>query len=84
MDLALGAKKLFVMMEHLTKSGASKIVNTCTYPITGLAVVDCIYTDIATILVTPSGLVALDWVENVSFEQLRELTGVEMQNGKSA
>ena len=84
MDLALGAKKLFVMMEHLTKSGVSKIVNACTYPITALAVVDCIYTDLATILVTPSGLVALDWVDGLSFEQLRELSGVEIQNGKKS
>ncbi len=78
MDLALGVKKLFVMMEHLTKSGQSKIVERCTYPLTAIEAVDCIYTDLATIEVTAQGLVALDWVEGLSFEQLHDLTGVAM------
>jgi 3-oxoadipate CoA-transferase beta subunit len=78
MDLALGAKKLFVMMEHLTKSGESKIVQECTYPLTALAAVDCIYTDLATIAVTPNGLVAIDWVDGLSFSDLCELSGVPM------
>ena len=79
MDLALGAKKLFVMMEHLTKSGESKFVNECTYPLTALAAVDCVYTDLATIAVTPEGLVAVDWVEGLSFEDLQELSGIELR-----
>jgi 3-oxoadipate CoA-transferase beta subunit len=78
MDLALGAKKLFVMMEHLTKSGESKIVSHCTYPLTALAAVDCIYTDLATIAVTPKGLVAVDWIEGLSFSDLCEISGVPM------
>jgi 3-oxoadipate CoA-transferase beta subunit len=78
MDLALGAKKLFVMMEHLTKSGESKLVLECTYPLTALAAVDCIYTDLATIAVTPEGLVAVDWVDGLSFEDLQELSRVPM------
>jgi 3-oxoadipate CoA-transferase beta subunit len=82
MDLALGAKKLFVMMEHLTKSGDSKIVQECTYPLTALAAVDCIYTDLATIEVTPNGLVAVDWVEGLSFSDLCELSGVPMMEKK--
>ena len=81
MDLALGAKQLFVMMEHLTKSGKSKIVEACTYPLTALGVVSCIYTDLASIKVTPNGLVALDWVDGLSFEELKELSGVEMTRG---
>jgi len=83
MDLALGAKKLFVMMEHLTKSGESKIVQECTYPLTALAAVDCIYTDLATIEVTPNGLVAIDWVDGLSFSDLCELSGVPMTEKKS-
>ncbi|WP_114638212.1 3-oxoacid CoA-transferase subunit B [Polynucleobacter necessarius] len=79
MDLALGAKKLFVMMEHLTKAGESKLVNECTYPLTALAAVDCIYTDLATIAVTPDGLVAIDWVDGMSFDELVELSGVPMR-----
>lgn len=82
MDLALGAKKLFVMMEHLTKSGQSKIVQECTYPLTALAAVDCIYTDLATIAVTPEGLVAIDWVDGLSFSDLCELSGVPMLEKK--
>ena len=56
MDLAIGAKKTFVMMEHSTKAGESKLVDACTYPLTGLACVSRIYTDLAVIDVTPSGL----------------------------
>lgn len=82
MDLALGAKKLFVMMEHLTKSGQSKIVQECTYPLTALAAVDCIYTDLATIAVIPDGLVAIDWVDGLSFSDLCELSGVPMMEKK--
>ncbi|MBU3575236.1 3-oxoacid CoA-transferase subunit B [Polynucleobacter sp. UK-Mo-2m-Kol15] len=82
MDLALGAKKLFVMMEHLTKSGQSKIVQECTYPLTALAAVNCIYTDLATIEVTPDGLVAIDWVDGLSFSDLCELSGVPMKEKK--
>lgn len=82
MDLALGAKKLFVMMEHLTKSGQSKIVSQCTYPLTALAAVDCIYTDLATIAVTKNGLEAVDWIEGLSFADLCEISGVQMTERK--
>jgi 3-oxoadipate CoA-transferase beta subunit len=82
MDLALGAKKLFVMMEHLTKSGQSKLVTECTYPLTALAAVDCVYTDLATIEVTADGFSAVDWVDGLSFEQLQELSGVTLINAR--
>ena len=82
MDLALGAKKLFVMMEHLTKSGQSKLVQECTYPLTALAAVSCVYTDLATIEVTPKGLLAVDWVDGLSFDELQEITGVPLINSK--
>ena len=83
MDLALGAKKLFVMMEHLTKSGESKLVQECTYPLTALAAVNCVYTDLATIAVTPEGLLAVDWVEGLSFEELQEISNVALINSQS-
>ena len=82
MDLVLGAKKLFVMMEHLTKSGQSKLVTECTYPLTALAAVDCVYTDLATIEVTADGFSAVDWVDGLSFEQLQELSGVTLINAR--
>jgi len=74
MDLAIGAKQTFVMMEHVTKSGEAKIVERCTYPLTGIGCVKRIYTDLATIEVSPTGLVAIDWVDGLSFEELARLT----------
>jgi 3-oxoadipate CoA-transferase beta subunit len=78
MDLAIGAKRVFVMMEHLTKKGQSKIVERCTYPLTGIRCVNRIYTDLAVIDVTPSGLQVLEIVDGLSFEDLVKLTGVPM------
>ncbi|MEY3694584.1 MAG: hypothetical protein RL083_409, partial [Pseudomonadota bacterium] len=81
MDLAIGAKKVFVMMEHQTKSGESKIVAACTYPLTGVACVSRIYTDLATIDVTPNGLVVIDMIEGLTLDQLREMSGVPLHAG---
>jgi 3-oxoadipate CoA-transferase beta subunit len=78
MDLAIGAKQVFVMMEHLTKSGQSKIVESCTYPLTGVACVNRIYTDLAVIDVTPEGLRVLEMIPGITFEELRRLTGVPL------
>ena len=74
MDLASGAKKVYVMMEHQTKSGASKIVPACTYPLTGLACVTRIYTDLAVIDVTDAGLIVREMVEGLGFDELQSLT----------
>jgi len=79
MDLAIGAKQVFVMMEHLTRQGASKIVERCTYPLTGIACVDRIYTDLAVIDVSPSGLLVVDIVDGLSLDELRQLSGVPLQ-----
>lgn len=78
MDLASGAKQVFVMMEHLTKKGQSKIVERCTYPLTGVACVTRIYTDLAVIEVTPQGLRVLEIVDGLSCEELAKLTGVPL------
>ena len=76
MDLAIGAKQVFVMMEHLTKTGQSKIVERCTYPLTGVACVNRIYTDLAVLDVTPQGLRVREMVDGLGFEELTRLTGV--------
>lgn len=73
MDLAIGAKQVFVMMDLLTKTGESKIVERCTYPLTGVACVNRIYSDLAVIDVTPSGLEVLEMVEGLTLEALSSL-----------
>ena len=57
MDLAIGAKNVFVMMTLFTKEGAAKLVPRCTYPLTGLACVSRVYTELATFLLGPAGVV---------------------------
>jgi len=78
MDLAIGAKQVFVMMEHVTKQGESKIVERCTYPVTGLHCVNRIYTDLAVIDVTSEGLAVIDIVPGLSFDQLAALSKVPL------
>jgi 3-oxoadipate CoA-transferase beta subunit len=78
MDLAIGAKQVFVMMEHLTKSGESKVVAQCSYPLTGIGCVSRIYTDLAVLDVTPQGLAVREMVEGLSFDELQELSGIEL------
>jgi 3-oxoadipate CoA-transferase beta subunit len=79
MDLAIGAKKTFVMMEHLTKSGESKIVERCSYPLTGVGCVSRVYTDMATIDITPQGLKVIDMVDGLTLDELQRLSGVPLQ-----
>jgi len=79
MDLAVGAKRVFVLMEHTTKSGEPKIVERCSYPLTGLACVSRIFTDLAVIDVTPQGLVVDEILGDCSFEELQAVTGAPLQ-----
>lgn len=79
MDLAVGAKKVLVMMEQLTKKGESKIVERCTYPLTGARCVDRIYTDLAVIDVKPDGLHVVETVEGLDLQELQKLTGVPLK-----
>lgn len=81
MDLAIGAKSVFVMMDLLTKTGESKLVARCTSPLTGVACVRRIYTDHATFDITPDGVIARDRVAGLDHESLERLCGVPLLRG---
>lgn len=84
MDLAIGAKRVYVMMDHLTKQGESKIVARCTYPLTGVGCVNRIFTDLAVLDVTPAGLRVLECAPGLSFAELQRLTGVPLREAPAA
>ena len=79
MDLAVGAKETWVMMDLLTKQGQSKVVQSCTYPLTGIGCVKRIYADLATLECTPSGLRLIDKVEWLEHTELEHLIGLPVQ-----
>ncbi len=76
MDLAVGARQTWVMMDLLTRDGQSKLVARCSYPLTGLACVKRVYTDLATFECTADGLVLVDAVDGLSHAELERLTGL--------
>lgn len=78
MDLATGARQTWVMMDLLTRQGASKVVRECSYPLTGLGCVKRIYTDLATLDVTTRGLRCVDRVEGLSHAELEQLIGLPL------
>ncbi|AVA16054.1 3-oxoacid CoA-transferase subunit B [Sphingopyxis sp. MG] len=80
MDLAIGAKQTFVMMDLLTKQGESKLVDLCTYPLTGLGCVSRIYSDLAVIDVGPFGARVVEMVDGLAIDELRRLTGVAIDS----
>jgi 3-oxoadipate CoA-transferase beta subunit len=79
MDLAVGAKQVLVMMEHLSKDGQSKLVERCTYPLTGARCVNRVYTDLAVIDVKPDGLHLVEILADISFGELQRLNGVPLR-----
>lgn len=78
MDLVAGAKKVFIMMDHNTKEGAPKIVERCTYPLTGRKCVTTVYTEIAVIDIKPEGCVVRDKFAEMSMEELQARTGARL------
>jgi len=76
MDLALGAKQTWVMMDLLTKKGESKVVAQCSYPLTAIACVKRIYSELATLACTPKGLQLIDKVEGLEHAELEKLIGL--------
>ena len=79
MDLAIGAKQTWVMMDLLTKKGDSKVVRECTYPLTGIGCVKRIYSELATLECTPQGLTLIDMVEGLELAELERLLGLPIQ-----
>ncbi|MFO3906006.1 3-oxoacid CoA-transferase subunit B [Enterobacter hormaechei] len=78
MDLAIGAKRVYVMTEHLTRQGECKIVKACTYPLTGMACIDRIYTDMAVMDITADGIVVRELFGDVTAEYLQSVTPVAL------
>jgi 3-oxoadipate CoA-transferase, beta subunit len=78
MDLAIGAKRTFVMMEHCNKAGESKLVQSCTYPLTAVGCVTRVYTDLAVLDVTTQGFKIVDCVAGLSHETLKNITQVKL------
>jgi 3-oxoadipate CoA-transferase beta subunit len=76
MDLAIGAKQTWVMMDLLTKKGDSKVVSQCSYPLTGIACVKRIYSELATLECTPEGLRLIDKVQGLEHAELEKMLGL--------
>ncbi len=79
MDLAVGAKQTWVMMDLLTKTGESKVVRECSYPLTGIGCVKRIYSDLATFECAQDGLRLIDKVKGLEIADLEELTGLSIR-----
>lgn len=78
MDLVAGVKRIFVITQHVTKKGDPKIIEECTFPLTGKQVVERIYTDLAIIDVTKDGLFVKEMAPGVDFDSLQEKTGAKL------
>lgn len=78
MDLAIGAKRVFVMMDHLTKDGKSKLLPRCTYPLTGLGCVSRVYTDLATLEIREDGVFVIEIVDGQTPSTLQAATGIPL------
>jgi 3-oxoadipate CoA-transferase beta subunit len=79
MDLAVGAKQTWVMMDLQTKQGQSKLVQTCSYPLTGIGCVKRVYTDLATLACTPQGLEVIDMVPGLELQELATIIGLPLK-----
>ena len=81
MDLVAGVKTILVITEHCTKSGEPKLMESCTYPLTGKGVVSRIYTDLAVIDVRPGGLDVVELAPGVSFDYVQQRTACQLHSG---
>jgi 3-oxoadipate CoA-transferase beta subunit len=79
MDLVAGVKRVYVITQHCTKDGESKLVERCTYPLTGRGVIDRIYTDLAVIDVAPEGFRLVELSPGIEFDEVQARTGAPIQ-----
>ncbi len=78
MDLVAGVKKVYVITQHTTKTGEPKLVERCTYPLTGLGVIDRVYTDLAVIDIAPEGFRLVELSPGVEFDFVQDRTGAPL------
>ncbi len=79
MDLAVGAKSIWLLMEHTTKGGGSKLMRRCSYPLTAVGAAKRVYTDLATVDITDEGFVVRDMAPGLTFEALQEVTDAPLR-----
>ena len=82
MDLVAGVKTIYVITQHVTKTGIAKLIERCSYPLTGQAVVSRIYTDLAVIDVTKEGFSVVELAPGVDFDYVKERTGAMLKDGR--
>lgn len=82
MDLAIGAKDVYVLMELTTKTGESKLVKQLTYPVTGIGCVTRLYTDRAVFALGAEGASVIEVFGDTTIDELRELTGLELKDAR--
>jgi 3-oxoadipate CoA-transferase, beta subunit len=80
MDLAAGARRIWVVMEHTTRSGEPRLLRQCTYPLTAKACVVRVYTELAVLDVTPRGFAVIDMVPGMTIEALQERTDAPLRS----
>jgi len=83
MDLVSGVKAVYVMTSHCTRDGTPKLVESCTYPLTGVGVVDRIYTDLAVVEVGPDGFEVIDLTEGITFDEVAVRTDGPIRDARS-
>ena len=84
MDLVAGVKKIVVITQHCTKTGDPKLVDLCSYPLTGVGVVSRIYTELAVIDVTPKGFCLVELAPEVDLDYVRQRTGAPLYTDNTA
>lgn len=84
MDLSIGAKRVWVAMQHVTRDGAPRLVEACSYPLTSAGCVKRIYTDLAVLDVTTTGFNVIEMVEGMTLEALQNLTDAPLKLGQAA